>query len=118
MAESTEVVIGERRFELSNPDKVLFPDDGFAKTDLVEYYRDVAEVMLPHLRDRPLMLQRLPEGIDGHGFYQKDVPEHFPNWVQRVEVEKEKGTVTHAVADREATLATWRARRASHRTPG
>lgn len=105
MAEGTQIVIGRRRFELSHPDKVLFPADGITKADLVAYYRRVAEVMVVHLRGRPLMLQRFPDGIGGGAFYQKQVGDYFPEWVHRVEVAKEGGTVTHVVCDDEATLA-------------
>jgi bifunctional non-homologous end joining protein LigD len=61
--------------------------------------------MLPHLRGRPLMLHRFPDGIDTAGFYQKDIPDYFPDWIHRVELAKEGGTVTHVVCDDEATLA-------------
>ncbi len=74
------------------------------KADLVEYYRRVADVMLPHVQGRPAMLSRYPDGIDGHGFYQKEASEHFPDWVRRVELAKEGGTVNHVVTDDAATL--------------
>ncbi|WP_330454920.1 MULTISPECIES: non-homologous end-joining DNA ligase [unclassified Streptomyces] len=90
--------------EISRPEKVLFPDDGITKAGLADYYRTVARRMLPHLRDRPLMLERLPDGIDGHGFMQKDVPDYFPDWVHHVELPKEDGTVTYPIADDTATL--------------
>ncbi|WP_330241926.1 non-homologous end-joining DNA ligase [Streptomyces sp. NBC_00525] len=89
---------------ISRPDKVLFPDDGITKADLAGYYRTMARRMLPQLRDRPLMLERFPDGIGGHGFMQKDVPDHFPDWVRRVELPKEGGTVSYPVADDTATL--------------
>ncbi|WLQ37789.1 non-homologous end-joining DNA ligase [Streptomyces castrisilvae] len=90
--------------EISRPDKVLFPDDGITKAELAGYYRTVARRMLPHLRERALMLERFPDGIGGHGFVQKDVPGHFPDWVHRVELPKEDGTVTYPIADDTATL--------------
>ncbi|MEW1892768.1 non-homologous end-joining DNA ligase [Streptomyces sp. NBC_00523] len=90
--------------EISRPDKVLFPDDGLTKADLAGYYRTVARRMLPHLRDRPLMLERFPDGIGGQGFMQKDVPGYFPDWIHRVELPKEDGTVTYPIADDTATL--------------
>jgi bifunctional non-homologous end joining protein LigD len=61
--------------------------------------------MVPHLRRRPLMLQRFPDGIDGDGFYQEDVPDYFPGWIRRVELAKEGGRLIHAICDDEATLA-------------
>ncbi|MFC4783670.1 non-homologous end-joining DNA ligase [Nocardioides sp. MAHUQ-72] len=76
--------------EVSNPDKVLFPasDRGPAvtKRDLAEYYAAVADVMLPHLRGRPVNMQRFPDGIEADAFYEKKVPSHFPDWFATVEV--------------------------------
>jgi bifunctional non-homologous end joining protein LigD len=95
---------GRRAVELHRPDKVLFPEDGYTKGDLVDYYRSVAPFMLPHLRDRPLMLERHPDGIDGFQFMQKDTPDHYPEWIKRIEVPKEGGTVTHTVCQDTATL--------------
>ncbi|MDN3293918.1 non-homologous end-joining DNA ligase [Streptomyces ficellus] len=95
---------GRRTVEIHRPDKVLFPDDGISKADLADYYRSVAPFMLPHLRGRPLMLERHPDGIDGPRFMQKDTPDSYPDWIHRVEVAKEGGTVTHTVCDDIATL--------------
>ncbi|GAA0592490.1 non-homologous end-joining DNA ligase [Streptomyces crystallinus] len=98
------VRVGRRTVEISRPDKVLFPADGITKADLADYYRTVAQRMLPHLRGRPLMLERHPDGIDGPAFMQKDVPDHFPDWVHRAELPKENGTVTYLICDDTATL--------------
>ncbi|MGH3099124.1 MAG: non-homologous end-joining DNA ligase [Streptosporangiales bacterium] len=89
--------------ETTHPDRVLF-DDGTTKGELVDYYRRVAPVMVPHLRGRPLMLQRFPRGVDESGFYQKEAGDQFPDWVTTRTVEKEGGTVTHVVCEDEATL--------------
>jgi bifunctional non-homologous end joining protein LigD len=106
MPDRIEVAIGRRHFTLTNPAKVLFPGEGVTKLDLVDYYRSVAPRMLQHLEDRPLMLERYPDGIDGGCFYQKAVPDYFPDWIRTVDVEKEGGgTVTHALCQDEATLA-------------
>jgi bifunctional non-homologous end joining protein LigD len=94
-----------RRFEVSRPEKVMFPDAGITKGDLVAYYERVAGAMLPHVRGRPVSMQRFPDGIEGHGFFHKDVPGHFPDWVERVKVGKRGGTVTHAVTRNARTLA-------------
>lgn len=91
--------------DVSRPDKVLFPADGVTKADLVDFYRRVADVMVPHLRDRPLMLQRLPDGLDGDSFVQKEAPDYFPGWIRRADMAKEGGTVRHVVCDDAATLA-------------
>ncbi|MFJ2476471.1 non-homologous end-joining DNA ligase [Streptomyces sp. NPDC087659] len=101
---TTTVRAGRRQLEVHRPEKVLFPTDGFTKADLVEYHRAIAPHMLPHLRGRPLMLERLPDGLDGPRFMQKETPESYPDWVRRAEVPKEGGTVTHTVCDDAATL--------------
>jgi bifunctional non-homologous end joining protein LigD len=99
---------GRRSVEVHRPDKVLFPGDGgakeYTKGDLVDYHRSVARFMLPHLRGRPLMLERHPDGIGGPRFMQKNTPENYPEWITRVELAKEGGTVCHTVCDDTATL--------------
>jgi len=82
---------------ITHPDKVLFPDDGITKGELTAYYEAIAPVMLPHLRGRPLTMERYPAGIDRKGFWQKDVSKGFPDWLERVEVPKKDGVVHHPV---------------------
>jgi bifunctional non-homologous end joining protein LigD len=103
MTERTIEVDGHQ-VAVSNLDKVLFPDSGLTKGDLIEYYRRIADVALPHLRDRPVSMHRFPDGIGGHGFFQKNIPEHFPAWIERQTLEKEGGSVTHVLANDAATL--------------
>jgi len=79
---------GRRVVETSNEDKVLFPESGLTKGELIDYYEGVAEHILPHLRQRPLVLERYPDGIEAEGFYQKQVEPHFPDWIPRVRVRK------------------------------
>ena len=67
---------------VTNPDKVFWPEEGLTKGDLVAYYRAVAKWLLPYLADRPLVLTRYPDGIDGKSFYQKDAPEYAPEWIR------------------------------------
>ncbi|MEV4336494.1 ATP-dependent DNA ligase [Streptomyces sp. NPDC049590] len=99
---------GRHTVELQRPGKVLFPGragaPGYTKGDLADYYRSVAPYLLPHLRGRPLMLERYPDGLDGERFPQKNVPGHCLDWITRAEVAKEGGTVTHVVRDDTATL--------------
>ncbi|MFF4358975.1 non-homologous end-joining DNA ligase [Streptomyces sp. NPDC001604] len=103
---------GRRTVEVHRADKVLFPGDGdgdgrvkeYTKGDLVDYYRSAAPLMLPHLRGRPLMLERHPDGLDGPRFMQKNTPDNYPGWISRIEVPKEGGTVCHTVCDDSATL--------------
>jgi len=91
--------------KLSNPDKVLFPDDGITKADLAAYYASVAEVMLVHVRDRPLNLWRWNAGIDKQRVVQQDIPKGAPDWVARVETPRRKGgTNTHVLAQDADTL--------------
>jgi bifunctional non-homologous end joining protein LigD len=84
--------------QITHPDKVLFPDDGITKEDLASYYERVSEWMLPHVKFRPISMQRFPDGIAGKGFFHKDAPDYFPSWLRRVEVPKSGGTVTHVYA--------------------
>jgi bifunctional non-homologous end joining protein LigD len=96
--------VGGHTVEISHPDKVLFPDDGITKRDLAEYYRRVAPKMLPFLKDRPLSLQRFPDGI-GWGFYEKKAPAHFPEWFERVRVKvKEGGSQQQLICNDAASL--------------
>ncbi|MGH2999021.1 MAG: DNA ligase D, partial [Gaiellaceae bacterium] len=71
------------RVKLSNLDKIFWPDEGIAKGDLIEYYRAVAPVLVPHLRDRPFTLRRYPDGAFGKAFFQKNAPSHMPDWIPR-----------------------------------
>lgn len=99
------VAVGGRTIELTNEDKVLFPEDGITKGDVIEYYHRIADWMLPFLADRPLTLRRFPDGMGEEGFYQKDAPDYFPEWIRTVTLDKEEGgTVTHVVANEAATL--------------
>ncbi|MGV3519442.1 non-homologous end-joining DNA ligase [Luteitalea sp.] len=89
---------------ITHPDKVLFPDDGITKGEVAAYYEVLAPVILPHLRGRPLTMERYPGGIAAKGFWQKDVSKGFPAWLARVEVPKKDGVVHHAVVNDEAAL--------------
>lgn len=82
---------------ITHPDKVLFPDDGITKGALAAYYEAVAPALLPHVKGRPLTMERYPAGIGKQGFWQKDVSKGFPEWLQRVEVPKKDGVVHHAL---------------------
>jgi bifunctional non-homologous end joining protein LigD len=83
--------------EITHPDKLLFPDDGLTKADIAGYYEKVSEWMLPHVKNRPISMLRFPDGVGGHGFFHKNVPDYFPDWVKRVRVDKRGGTLVHAV---------------------
>lgn len=89
---------------ITHPEKVLFPGDGITKGELAAYYDLVTDVMLPHLRNRPITMERFPSGIDKKGFLQKDVVKGFPEWLKRVEAPKKGGTVHYALADDHRSL--------------
>jgi bifunctional non-homologous end joining protein LigD len=90
--------------EISNPDKALFPD-GLSKAELARYYERVAETMLPHVRGRPVHMQRFPDGIEGEEIQQKQAPDYFPKFVKRARVKRKRGgSVEHVVIDNAETL--------------
>lgn len=99
-----DITIGGHKIELERLDKPFFPNSGLTKGDIVDYYRRIAPVALPHWRDRPLTMQRFPDGIGEEGFFQKDIPDYFPRWIHRATLSKEDGEVTHVVARDAATL--------------
>jgi bifunctional non-homologous end joining protein LigD len=97
---------GRRSVDTSNEDKVLFPEAGLTKGQLIDYYERIADEILPHLRERPLVLQRFPDGIGEEGFYQKQVGDYFPDWITtvRVDVSRSDGRQELVVCDAKATL--------------
>jgi len=106
VAEEKETVrIGRREVTITRPDKVLFPDDGITKRDLVGYYRRIAKWIIPHIEDRPLTLERYPDGIAEHRIIQKSASDYYPEWVETATVQKKGGTVKHPICNDEATLA-------------
>ncbi|HZJ45758.1 MAG TPA: non-homologous end-joining DNA ligase [Pyrinomonadaceae bacterium] len=80
---------------ITHPEKVLFPADGITKAELAGYYEFIAPIMIPHIRNRPVTMERYHRGIGEAGFFQKDVSKGFPTWLKRVEVPKHGGTVHH-----------------------
>ena len=101
---SETIKLGRREVEITHPDKPLFDRPRVTKLDLARHYERVAEAMLPHVRGRPLALEAFPRGIDGHGYYMKSVPDHFPDWIETAEVAKRGGALIQAVAENAATL--------------
>jgi bifunctional non-homologous end joining protein LigD len=98
------VRVGRRTIKISNRDKVFWPDAGYTKGDLIDYYQAVAPVMVPHVRERMMTLERFPDGIENERFFSKSIPAYFPDWIARKKVPKSKGTVTHVVCNDAATL--------------
>ena len=82
---------------ITHPEKVLFPEDGITKGDLAAYYEALSPLILPHVRGRPLTMERYPAGLGQKGFWQKDVSKGFPEWLQRVAVPKKDGVVHYPV---------------------
>jgi len=81
-----EPEVEDRTVAFTNLDKMFWPEEGYTKGDLIEYHREIAEWMLPYLRDRPLVMTRYPDGIHGKSFFQKDAPPYAPDWFRRVTV--------------------------------
>jgi len=97
--------VGRHKIKLTNLDKVLFPDDGITKAQIIDYFERIAPVMLPHLKDRPLNMERFPDGIKVKGFYHKEAPSYLPDFIERVEVEVSKDeTQLQAMANNAASL--------------
>jgi len=86
MSDKAELIVEDRKIQVSNLDKVLYPKVGFTKGQVIDYYIRVAPVLLAHLRDRPLTMKRYPDGVEGEFFYEKNCPSHRPKWVQTAQV--------------------------------
>ena len=90
-----EVKIGSHKVNITSPDRILFPSAGYTKTDLLNYYMDIAPLFLPKIKNRILTLRRYPKGITQEGFYQKDAPEYYPSFIKRVNLKRKDGTTIH-----------------------
>lgn len=117
--DAVEVEVDGRQLRVSNLTKVLYPDAGFTKGDVIDYYARVADVMLPHVIDRPVTFKRFPNGVDGTSFFEKHVPAHAPAWVQTATVPRgansrsgREADITYAVLADRPTLI-WAANLAS-----
>jgi bifunctional non-homologous end joining protein LigD len=101
------LVVGGRTLQVTNLDKVLWPRDGYTKGDLIAYYRAVAPWLLPHVKGRPLTLERFPNGVDAEGWWEKHVPRGLPSWVPTIKVaaSTRHEQIEFIVCDDEATLA-------------
>jgi bifunctional non-homologous end joining protein LigD len=86
MPNKAELIVEDRKIQVSNLDKVLYPKVGFTKGQVIDYYIRIAPVLLPHLKDRPLTMKRYPDGVEGEFFYEKNCPSHRPKWVQTAKV--------------------------------
>ena len=104
MSSRVEVDVEGRRLSLSNLDKVMYPETGFTKGQVIDYYTRVAPALLPHLHDRPLTLKRYPNGVEGGHFYEKQCPSHAPDWVRSEPVELSSKTIRFCICDDLPTL--------------
>ncbi|MFZ5646335.1 MAG: non-homologous end-joining DNA ligase [Bacillota bacterium] len=108
--EKTVTLVNGREVQLTNLDKVFWPE-GYTKAHLVRYYMDIAPVIIPHLRNRPLVMKRYPDGINGQSFYQKECPEYAPDWIETFPICHTEKVVNYIVCNDAATLA-WLANQA------
>ena len=107
--------IGKHAIEIGKPDKILFPKSKITKGELIDYYAEIADIMLPHIKNRPISMHRFPHGIDKGGFFHKNAPDYFPSWIKRINVpkksyfakfskSKEEGIVHYVLCNNAATL--------------
>ncbi len=105
--EKAELVVEGRTIQLSNLDRVLYPKSGFTKGDLIDYYAAVSPLLLPHLENRPLSMRRFPGGVDGEGFWEKQCPDHRPDWVATASIKSSsspRGKVRYCLVNDLPTL--------------
>jgi bifunctional non-homologous end joining protein LigD len=102
--QETTVHLDGHEVKITRPDKVLFPEDGITKGDLIRYYERIGPRILPFLEGRPVSMQRFPDGIDKFAFFQKAAAAYYPAWIKTATVKKQGGTVKHVICDDVATL--------------
>src|SRR6188508_622901 len=95
MSKKVEIEVGGKKLTVSNLEKVLYPQVGFTKGQVIDYYIRIANVLLPHLKNRPVTLKRYPDGVEGFFFYEKQCPSHRPSWLRTVEVASERRKEKH-----------------------
>jgi bifunctional non-homologous end joining protein LigD len=102
-----EITLDKHKLKLTNQDKIYFPKDGITKGDVIEYYQSVASYILPYLKNRPLSLNRFPNGIEDQGFYQKDAGDNMPDWIKTTKVYSESNDkyIDYVYCNDKATLA-------------
>lgn len=98
--------VNNKKIEITNPDKILFPNDKISKINFIEYYKNIGPIMVPYMKYRPIAMHRYPDGISHEGFYHKDTPEHFANWIKTfpVKSESQNKIVNYVVVNNIATL--------------
>lgn len=106
------VLVDGHELRLTNLDKLLWPEEGISKGELIKYFSEIAPVLLPHLKDRPLVLTRYPNGWQGKSFYQKNAPENMPSWISTAPLQSEKRIINYILANTTADLI-WLANQAA-----
>lgn len=104
MASNNMVSVDGFFMNLTNLDKVLWPQDHLTKADLIMYYTNIADLIIPYLRDRPLVLTRYPNGINGNWFYQKDAPDHLPEWINTFSYRDGVRVIRYIMVNKKADL--------------
>lgn len=101
----TEVKIGNNVLDITNRDKIFFPDDEISKGDIIDYYEKIGEIMLPHIQNRPITMHRFPDGIKAEGFFQKNAPKKLPEWAESREIKnRDGGTTQYLICNRLSTF--------------
>ena len=106
-SEHVELELAGRTFSLSSPDKVMFPEPGITKLDLVRYYESVEAPLLRAMGGRPVLMERFPHGVGGKSFFQKRVPENAPDWLQTAIVSTPNGTTSEALVVADLAHVAW-----------
>jgi len=112
VSKSETVLVDGRKLRLTNLDKPLWPGE-YTKRDFIGYLRSVSEYVLPHFSDRPIVMTRYPDGIDGKSFYQKDLPEHAPDWIPTYPYTTEDGRTVNFLLCAEPATLVWMANMAA-----
>ena len=105
----TQLDVNGTKVEVSNLQKVMYPQTGFTKGDVIDYYIKISEHLLPHLKNRPITLKRYPDGVEGFFFYEKQCPPHRPKWVKTADVPKSDGTDIHYCVMNDLPALVWAA---------
>lgn len=103
----TELKVGTRSIAVSNLEKVLYPGTGFTKGQVIQYYLEVAESLLPHFKNRPVTLVRFPDGVDAKHFFEKDAPRFTPAWVKTFPVPRNEGGKINYIVINDALTLAW-----------
>jgi len=109
MPNSATLDIGGKQVQVSNLNKVFYPKTGFTKGEVIDYYIKISPVLLPHLHNRPISLKRYPDGVEGFFFYEKQCPEHRPQWIKTIKVDKSDGSDINYCAMNDLPALVWAA---------